>query len=168
MVKLTMKYCPLCKTNLVKGIVDERKRFYCPDPDCEYVHWDNPVPVVAALVEHDGEIILAHNVMWPEGMYSVITGFLEKGETPEEGTLREVQEELGLTGTIIDLIGVYSFALKNQLIIAYHVKAEGEITLNEELTDFKRIDPDKLKGWSFGTGLAVEDWVKKRKLNAGK
>ena len=45
------------------------------------------------------------------------------------------------------------------------VKAEGEITLNEELTDVKRIDPEKLKGWSFGTGLAVTDWLEKRKPN---
>jgi NADH pyrophosphatase NudC (nudix superfamily) len=37
-----------------------------------------------------------------------ITGFLEKGETPENGVLREVTEELGLTGSSAELIGVYA------------------------------------------------------------
>ena len=91
----------------------------------------------------------------------VITGFLEKGETPENGVLREVTEELGLIGTSAELIGIYTFEQMNQVIIAYHVKAEGDIVLGEELLEIKMVEKSRLKGWSFGTGLAVTDWVKK-------
>ncbi len=48
----------------------------------------------------------------------------------------------------------------NQLIIAYHVSADGTIQLGEELSEIKLVDPAKLKSWDFGTGLAVRDWLK--------
>ena len=76
--------------------------------------------------------------------------------------IREVAEELGLTGLSTDLIGVYGFNPMNQIIIAYHVKAKGNILLGEELAEIKKVEKHKLKGWSFGTGLAVTDWVKKQ------
>ncbi len=157
-----MKYCPMCKTDLSEKPVDQQNRLCCINKDCGYVFWDNPTPVVAALVEHENKIILARNAAWPMGIYSVITGFLEKKETPENGVLREVAEELGLTGTFAELIGVYSFEQMNQVIIAYHVKAEGRILLGEELAEIKTVDKNRLKGWSFGTGLAVTDWVNKQ------
>ena len=113
------------------------------------------------MVEYENKIIMARNRAWPAGIFSVITGFLEKGETPESGVLREVTEELGLTGTSAELIGVYNFEQMNQVIIAYHVKAEGDIVLGEELLEIKMVEKSRLKGWSFGTGLAVTDWVKK-------
>ena len=39
-----------------------RPRPACPDNQCGFVHWNNPVPVVAAIVEHDNEIALVRNV----------------------------------------------------------------------------------------------------------
>jgi hypothetical protein len=49
----------------------------------------------------------------------------------------------------------------NQIIIAYHVHAEGEIVLGDELDEYKRIPPGKLKGWPMGAGKAVLDWIAK-------
>ena len=49
----------------------------------------------------------------------------------------------------------------NQIIIAYHVKTKGNILLGDELSEIKTVDKNWLKGWSFGTGLAVTDWVNK-------
>jgi NAD+ diphosphatase len=60
------------------------------------------------------------------------------------------------------LIGVYPFARKHEVIIAYHVVGQGEIGLNEELAEFRLIAPEKLKPWDFGTGLAVSDWLARR------
>ena len=155
------RYCPWCATELSESNLDGRSRLRCKDSECSYVLWDNPVPVLAAIIEHEGKIILAHNRSWPAGVYSVITGFLEKGEEPQQGVLREVKEELGLQGEVADFIGVYSFPRMNQLILAYYVRATGNIVLNDELTGIKQIEKSKLKGWSFGTGPAVKDWVAK-------
>jgi NADH pyrophosphatase NudC (nudix superfamily) len=156
-----MKYCPTCKSDLLEKKIDQQKRLCCTNKNCDFVFWNNPTPVLAALVEHENKIIMARNKAWPTGIFSVITGFMEKGETPESGVLREVTEELGLNGTSAELIGVYAFLQMNQVIIAYHVKAEGDIALGEELLEIKMVDKNRLKGWSFGTGLAVTDWVNK-------
>lgn len=157
-----MKYCPQCRSDMVDALVDGEQRIACEDVACGFVHWNNPVPVVAAIVELGGQIVLAHNVEWPQGMFSVITGFLEHGEDPALGVVREIEEELGLVGFDPALVGVYPFARMNQVIIAYHVKAAGQVKLNHELDDYKLVDIDALQGWDFGTGLAVKDFVAKR------
>ncbi len=157
-----MKFCPLCKNDLIEKIVDNEKRVGCSNNSCNYVLWNNPIPVVAAIVEINNKIVLARNISWPEDMFGLITGFLEKGETPESAILREVKEELNLTGESHEFIGNYSFFEMNQLIIAFHVKAKGEIKLNEELIEYKLVSPEKLIPWKIGTGPAVSDWLKNR------
>jgi ADP-ribose pyrophosphatase YjhB (NUDIX family) len=126
------------------------------------VFWDNPLPVVAAIVEMDGNVLLARNKEWPEKMFGLITGFLEKGETPETAVKREVKEELGLDAEIMEFVGVYSFFERNQLILAYHLSAAGEMKLGDELAEVKSIPVGKLKPWPFGTGHAVRDWLGRR------
>jgi NADH pyrophosphatase NudC (nudix superfamily) len=148
--KVNMKYCPLCAHELEEVEIDGKPRLSCRSETCDYIYWNNPTPVIAALVERNGEVILVRNKGWPEKMFGLVTGFLEEGETPETGILREVKEELGLDGKIADFIGYYAFFEQNQLILAFHVKVEGEIILGE-------------RPWRFGTGYAVSDWLKKRK-----
>ena len=157
-----MRYCPRCASQLVECGIAGRARLSCPDAACGYVFWDNPLPVLAGLVERDGLVVLARNHAWPEKMFGLVTGFMERGETPEEGVAREVQEELGLVTRSANLIGIYPFQRKNEIILAYHVVAEGEIALNEELAEFRQIPPAKLRPWDFGTGLAIRDWLARR------
>jgi len=53
---------------------------------------------------------------WPKSWFGLVTGFLERGESPEAGCLREVQEELGLDeAEIVSLIGVYEFTVRNEV-----------------------------------------------------
>jgi NAD+ diphosphatase len=157
-----MKFCPLCGTGLEVSEIDGIERPSCPSPSCDYVFWDNPTPVVAAIIELDGNVVLARNKGWPEKMYGLVTGFLEKGEIPEDSILREIKEELGLEGKIVDFVGYYSFFEMNQLILVFHVEAQGEVVLGEELAGIKTIDPGKLRPWSIGTGPAVRDWLESR------
>ena len=157
-----MRYCPRCTTPLEDREDGGKDRRACPDLDCGYIYYDNPTPVVAALVEHEGAVLLARNKGWPETWFGLVAGFLERGETPEDGVLREVEEELGLHGEIVERIGVYSFFQMNQLILAYHIHADGEVRLGEELADYKRVPPEKLRPWAHGTGHAVRDWLAAR------
>lgn len=157
-----MRYCPQCRNDLQSIERDGAVRLVCRDDGCNFVHWNNPTPVVAAVVEWDGQIILARNVAWPDWMYGLITGFLEAGETPEAGVLREVKEELDLDADTANLIGVYEFIRRNQVIIAYHVAATGTVRLNEELADWRAVPPERCKAWPFATGLALRDWLRGR------
>lgn len=154
------RFCPRCAAPLAAGAHGGSERMACPG--CGFVHWDNPVPVVAAIVEHEGVVILARNRNWPPKMFGLVTGFLEKDETPEAGVAREVKEELGLDALGTAFIGLYPFARANELIIAFHVPAEGTVVLNEELADIRRVPPERLQPWDFGTGLAVADWLRTR------
>ncbi len=156
------RFCPQCGSGLVARDTGGVSRPACPVEACGFVVWDNPVPVIAAIVETAGRIVLARNVAWPEKVFGLVTGYLERDEAPEAAVAREVGEELGLRATSVRLVGLYPFAEKNQLIIAYHVIADGRIDLNEELAEVRLIDPDKLKAWDFGTGPAVRDWLATR------
>ena len=152
------KFCPQCARPLELSLHGEAQRLACPDEACGFVHWDNPVPVVAAIVEHDGEIILARNALWPPKMFALITGFLEKDDPhPESGIIREVEEELGLKSRIGEFIGFYPFERMNQIIIAYHVIAIGTVKLGEELIEWKKLPLEKIRPWPAGTGYAVRD-----------
>jgi len=158
----TFKFCPRCATPLVEKEQGGRPRPTCPADG--FVHWGNPAPVVGAIVEHRGNIILARGRGWPEKVFALITGFLEAGETPEAGVLREVKEELSLDAEIVSLIGVYAFELRNEFIACWHVRArdDQDVKLSDELEAFKNIAPEKLRAWDFGTGLAVRDFIARR------
>jgi NAD+ diphosphatase len=158
------KFCPACTAPLVDDYVDREPRRLC-SARCGFVHYDNPTPVVAAVVEHEGCVVLAHNRAWPpqlRSFYGLITGFLERGESPEQCVVREVKEELSLQATATTLIGVYAFERMNQVIIAFHVPAQGTIVLNEELDEHKHVPPEQCRVWPSGTGLALRDWLRTR------
>jgi NAD+ diphosphatase len=158
---VTPKFCPRCASPLEERDLAGRQRLVC-SASCGHVFYNNPLPVVAALVEHEGRILLARGKGWPAAMFGLITGFLEQGESPQEGVLRELHEETGLSGEVVGLIGVYPFPQRNELIVAYHVRATGTVALSEELEETKSVLPERLRPWPFGTGLAVQDWIAAR------
>lgn len=158
-----VNFCIACGTGLVSASdADGRERRRCPAPDCGWVHYGNPTPVVAAIVEHPDGVLLARNKGWPDGMFGLVTGYLEAGETPEAGVLREVQEELGLTAELVSLVGIHAFELKNELLVTYHVRAAGEVRLGDELAAYKAVPEAKLRPWPVGTGHAVREWLRGR------
>ena len=50
----------------------------------------------------------------------------------------------------------------NQLIIAYHVVARGEVRLSPELAEYRLFEPADIVCWPAGTGYAVAEWLKSR------
>jgi NAD+ diphosphatase len=153
------QFCPACARPLAPRIVDGLTRLACDDPACAFVLWDNPVPVVAGLVEHQGKVLLIQNHGWPSHWWGLVTGFLERDETPEQGMLREVREELNLEAQLQGLIGIYSHLPGNQVILAYHLTATGDYAPGPELAGVKPVAIAKLQPWPGATGQAVTDWL---------
>ncbi len=156
------KHCGWCGGVLapIEGKPGQR---LCVAEGCGRITYLSPIPVVAAIVERAGEVVLVRGHGWPETWYGLVTGFLEPSESPAEAAIREVQEELGLESRGCRLIGAYPFARMNQVIIAYHIEGEGEIVLDEsELAGFKLVPIAKLRPWEFGTGAAVKDFLAQR------
>ena len=158
------KFCPQCATPLkmVTQLEDggEKARLRCPA--CGYTHWNNPTPVLAAVVELNGQILLARNAAWSGRMFALITGFMEAGETPQGGIAREIKEETNLDASALNLIGVYDFQRMNQIIVAYHAVCTGEVKLSPELVEYKLYDPADVMCWPAGTGFALADWLTTR------
>ena len=158
------KFCPQCATPLQWIAQQEdggpKERLRCPD--CQWTHWNNPTPVLAAVIEYGDRILLARNAAWTHKMYALITGFMEAGETPREGIAREIAEETNLVAEELNLIGVYDFQRMNQVIIAYHARCSGEVKLSPELVDYKLFGFDQVRCWPAGTGYALADWLRSR------
>ncbi|NJS36064.1 MAG: NUDIX domain-containing protein [Brachymonas sp.] len=158
------QFCPQCATPLALSAQMEdggmTERLRCPT--CDFVHWNNPTPVLAAIVQYGDQILLARNAAWPGKMFALITGFMEAGESPQGGIAREVKEETNLNCSEVNLVGVYDFQRMNQVIIAYHVVASGEIRLSPELAEYRLYDYADIKCWPAGTGYAMADWLKGR------
>ncbi len=167
MTRHEYRFCPNCATPLQPITQAEdggaKERLRCPG--CAFTHWNNPTPVLAAVIEcsdRDGQILLARNAAWPGRMFALITGFMEAGETPEEGISREVGEETALAVDALALIGVYDFKRMNQVIIAYHALARGEVRLSPELAEYKLFTPPEVRCWRAGTGYALADFLRSR------
>ena len=163
MTATNWRFCPQCAHALTLVTLDEdggpKARLRCTN--CGFTHWNNPTPVLAAIVQcsdRGGQVLLARNAAWQGRMFALITGFMEAGETPEEGIAREVLEETSLAVESVDLVGVWDFQRMNQVIIAYHVVAHGQIRLSPELAEYKLMAPADIVCWPAGTGYAVAKW----------
>jgi len=108
------RFCPDCANELVLITLAEdggdKERLRCAA--CGFTHWNNPTPVLAAVIEctdRDGHVLLARNAAWPGRFFGLITGFMEAGESPEEGIRREIAEETSLEVDSLQLLGVWDF-----------------------------------------------------------
>jgi len=167
MAGASFRYCPLCATELqpLAQLEDSGEKVRLRCPACGWTHWNNPTPVLAAVIEcadRDGRVLLARNAAWSGRMFALVTGFMEAGESPESGIRREVAEETALQVDALDLIGVYEFERMNQVIIAYHALAHGEVRLSPELAEYKLFAPRDVVCWPAGTGFALADWLRSR------
>jgi len=160
----TYRFCPHCASALVPITLLEdsgyKERLRCAA--CGFTHWNNPTPVLAAVIEYQGKVLLARNAAWTTKTYALITGFMEAGETPQEGITREIREETQLQTDALALIGVYEFLRMNQLIVAYHARCSGNVQLSPELVDYKLFAPEDVLCWPAGTGHALADWLRSR------
>lgn len=165
MMPAAFTYCPVCATPLAlrEELEDGGPKTRLRCPACLFTHWNNPTPVLAAIVEMpDGRVLLARNAAWANRMFALITGFMEAGESPEAGVAREVNEETGLTVTSLALVGVHDFQRMNQVVMTYHAKCVGQVVLSPELAEYKLFEPDRIRCWRAGTGLALADWLRSK------
>lgn len=90
---------------------------------CGFVDYVNP-RIVAGVVAHaDGQILLCRRAIEPrKGFWTLPAGFLELGETVEEGALREAREEACAELEIETMLGVYSIPRIGQVQIFFRAR----------------------------------------------
>jgi len=105
-------------------------------PDCGRMHFPRTDPVVIVLATRGNSVLLGRSHGWPEGMYSLLAGFMEPGETMEAAARREVFEESGIRLGAVDYLTSQPWVFPASLMIGCQAKA-----LNTGITiDPKEID----------------------------
>lgn len=100
---------------------DDRQRLTCPD--CGYVAYENPKVVVGSVVRLGDQLLLCRRAIMPRrGYWTLPAGFLELGETPEQGALREAWEEARAKIALEGLLAVYTIAKKSQVQLMYRAR----------------------------------------------
>lgn len=140
----TTKFCGVCGAG--NQLVDTELAKKCPE--CGQVIYPRLSPAIIVLVRRDEEVLLARSPGFPPGVYSIIAGFVEPGETIEHAVHREVMEETGIT--ICDLCYVASqpWPFPDSLMIGFVASyAGGTIkTDRSEIEDAGWFKRDQLPG----------------------
>jgi NAD+ diphosphatase len=88
----THRYCARCGSPTGQGMAGWQRD--CPA--CGAHHFPRTDPVVIMLITNGDSLLLGRSPVWPQGMYSLLAGFVEPGETIEAAVRREVWEEAGV------------------------------------------------------------------------
>ena len=128
MMRNPIEHCWSCGQEAEVEYIEGRDRKVCPD--CRTVLYENPFPTTAAVcLGEEGDLLLVRRSVPPgKNEWCLPGGFLELGETPEEGVLRELKEETNLDGEVLSLIGLspsMNGFWGDVLVIGYRVRLRG-------------------------------------------
>ncbi|MCB9632991.1 MAG: NUDIX hydrolase [Sandaracinus sp.] len=126
----------------------------------------NPTPTVDVIVEHPRGIVLIERLNEPKG-WALPGGFVDEGERVEDAALREVDEETGLTVTLVHLLGVYSDPARDprqhNLSVVYVARCTEDPTGGDDAATAQVFPLDALPSpLCFDHGQIVQDYVRWR------
>lgn len=138
----THRLCGRCAVPLKTSQTERAKE--CPK--CGLLHFPRLAPAIIVLIEWGNELLLARSRHFMPGMYSVIAGFVEPGESLEEAVVREVREEVGVSIKDIKYFGSQPWPFPHSLMVGFTATyAGGEISLDDtEIEDAGWFTADRL------------------------
>ena len=136
------KFCGNCGERLQPGHTERVLR--CGS--CGTCYYPKISPAVITAVLNGKEILLAHNKNFPDGLYSLIAGFVDPGETAEEAVAREILEETGIQIENIRYAGSQHWPFPDSLMLGFLADFKsGEIRPdNDEITDARWFTAENL------------------------
>lgn len=159
----THRYCGVCGHFMERKNSKSERALFCSK--CGYTTWPQTSPAIIVAITKGDKILLAHNKYFPKGIYSVIAGFVELGETFEQCVRREVYEEIGIRVKNIEYFGNQPWPFPNSMMVAFTAEyLDGEINVDEEEIVYanwfsKDRLPKYVKSKSIGTEL-IEWFIK--------
>jgi NAD+ diphosphatase len=109
----THRFCANC--GAASEVADGGWRRACPA--CGASHFPRTDPVVIMLILEGNSVLLGRSAAWPEGMYSLLAGFMEPGESIEAAVRREVLEETGIPVGPVDYLSSQPWPFPSSLMI---------------------------------------------------
>ncbi|AJD47252.1 MutT/nudix family protein [Isoalcanivorax pacificus W11-5] len=142
-----MKFCSHCGSDQLRFDIpegDNRPRYWCPA--CQTIHYQNPKIVVGALPVWEGRILLCKRAIHPRaGYWTLPAGFMENGETLQEGAARETWEEACATVNISDLYTVFNLPHIYQVYVFFLGElADGKFGVGDESSDAGLFLPEEI------------------------
>jgi NAD+ diphosphatase len=128
------KFCGICGAPTESKAAGHQRQ--CTNPDCSAVQFPRTDPAVIMRVTHGDKILMARQAVWPQGMHSVLAGFVEPGESLEDAVAREVYEEVGLRLTRIRYYSSQPWPFPSSLMLGFSAEAT---------SDQFRVDQDELE-----------------------
>ncbi len=120
------RFCPQCGSAKVEFRVphgDDRERHVCAD--CGHIHYLNPKLVVGTIPVWGDQVLLCKRAIEPRyGLWTLPAGFMEEGETLEEGAARETLEEAKARVTIEQMYVTLSLPEISQVYVMFRAKLE--------------------------------------------
>lgn len=148
-------HCHFCGSALTTKFIEDRDRLYCQQ--CQQINYENPIPATCLVVVNaQKKLLLVKRDVAPKiGEWCLPGGFIELGESPEEGALRELVEETGLSGSIDHLMGVLttpSEQYHSVLMVGYLVREfTGELIAGDDASDAKWFAKNELPSIAFNS-----------------
>lgn len=100
---------------------EDRERLTCQR--CGFISYDNPKVVVGSVATWEGRVLMCRRAIEPQrGLWTLPAGFLELHESPEEGALREAEEEARARLRIVELLAIYTIKHISQVQIFYRAE----------------------------------------------
>jgi len=141
-----MKFCSACGASVTfrQPQDDNRERYICDD--CETIHYSNPRIVAGCLVSQDNKVLLCQRAIEPrKGYWTLPAGFMENGESVEQGAARETWEEAQAKVTVGDLYTLFSLPHISQVYMFFRATMDDQhFAPGPESLDCKFVSEDEI------------------------
>lgn len=113
-------FCPRCggTTEIIRAGWVRR----CPTDGSEHYPRTDPA-VIVAVTDAQDRLLLARNISWPEGRFSVLAGFVEPGETIAGAVAREVREETAVVVEDVAFVADQPWPFPSSLMLGCTARA---------------------------------------------
>ena len=109
------RFCGVCGRRLAPG--SRENSLFCEN--CEAAYFPQIAPAVIVAVEREGRLQLARNARFRNGVFGLVAGFVEAGESLEDAVRRELSEEVGVTVSGIRYAGSQPWPFPHSLMIGF-------------------------------------------------
>ena len=166
------QFCPVCGGGLksLKLKDHEPSRLVCSE--CTFIFYQDPKLVACSVLELGDKIVLLRRAVKPQrGKWVMPGGYVDRGEEIKTAAIRETEEECGVKSRIINLLGIYSYPRRIEVVVVYVAEyLSGDLIVGEESQEIKLYCREEIP-WNDlafqSTTDALRDYCNQKKVGNG-